>query len=117
MATRRVDNQNPKATRRPPAKTPQDREDQLIAMAMDAVEAKIIAGTASSQELVHFLRLGSSSEKIAQRYKTEEIKLLEIKRESIASQKRTEELMSEALHAFKAYSTGVPHIEEDDRNA
>lgn len=86
-------------------------------MAFDVVEKKFLDGTASSQETVHFLRLGSSSEKLAQKYKAEEIKLLEIKRESIASQKRTEELMAEALHAFKAYSTGVPQAQEDDPDA
>ena len=114
MATRRVNDKNDKPSRRPPARTPEDRENQLIAMAFDVVEKKFQEGTASSQETVHFLRLGSSSEKLAQAYKAEEIKLLKIKSETFASQKRTEEMMVEALEAFKSYATGQPPPAKDE---
>ena len=42
-----------------PASTPEAREQQLISAAYDLVEERILNGTATSQELVHFLKLGS----------------------------------------------------------
>ena len=111
MATRRVNGPEggkPKTSRRPPARTLEDRENQLIAKAFDLAEKQIDEGTASAQVISHYLRLGSTSEKLAQQYKAEEIKLLQIKAETFASQRRTEELMTQALDAFKAYSGHGP---------
>lgn len=73
-------------------------------MAYDLAEKKLHDGTASAQEVTFFLKLGSKTEKLAQQFKEEEIKLLKIKAETIASQQRSEELMVEALAAFKRYS-------------
>lgn len=61
-------------------------------------------GSASSQVITHFLKLGSTSEKLAQQYKEEEIRLLRIKAETMASQRRTEELMVDAINAFRRYA-------------
>ena len=111
MATRRVNGPNEgssKASRRPPARSLEDRENQLIALAFDLAEKQITEGTASAQVITHYLKLGSTSEKLAQKYKTEEIKLLQIRAETMASTKRTEELMGQALEAFKAYSGQGP---------
>ena len=104
MATRRANDPNAKQSRRPPARTPEDRENQLIALATDLAEKQMKEGTASSQDITHYLKLGSTSEKLAQQYKQEEINLLRIRAETIASQRRHEELMTDALQAFKAYS-------------
>lgn len=111
MATRRVngpEGAKPKTSRRPPARTLEDRENQLIAKAFDLAEKQIDEGTASAQVISHYLRLGSTSEKLAQQYKAQEIELLRIKAETFASQRRTEELMTQALDAFKAYSGQGP---------
>ena len=50
--------------KRPPATTPEGREQQLIALAMEATEKRIRDGTASAQELVHFLKAGSPTAKL-----------------------------------------------------
>ena len=42
-----------------PALNPEARENQLIALAVDLVEQRLLDGTASSQETTHFLKLGS----------------------------------------------------------
>ena len=47
-----------------PALTPEAREGQLIALATDLVEQRLRDGTATSQEVVHFLRLGSMRERL-----------------------------------------------------
>lgn len=82
-------------------------------MAADVAEKQLREGTASSQVITHFLKLGSTSEKLAQAYKEEEIKLLRIKGEMIESQRRHEERMTDALQAFKMYSGQVPDEGDD----
>ena len=95
-----------------PAITPQQRENQIVNAAMDLAERQILAGTASSQVITHFLKLGSSREGLEQ-YKIEmENDLLVTKREILESEKRTEELYREALKAMSMYQGNEP--EEDD---
>lgn len=114
MATHRVNSDKPpKPRRRPPARTPEDRENQLIAAAVDLAEQQLLAGTASAQVISHYLKLGSSRERLEQARLEQEVSLLEIKREAIASEKRVEEMYAEAMSAFRAYS-GTPDLPEDD---
>lgn len=47
-----------------PALTPEARENQLISLAVDLVEQRLLDGTASAQEVTHFLKLGSMREKL-----------------------------------------------------
>jgi len=104
MATRRPTEPKGKTTRRPPATTPQGRENQLIVSAYDLAEKQILDGTASSQVITHFLKMGSSREKVDQ-YKIEmEVELLEAKKEALASQARVEELYGEAIKAMRSYA-------------
>ena len=99
--------------RRKPATTPEGRENQLISMAVDAVERRIREGTASAQELVHYLKLGSSREQLEQERLRQENELLQVKREQMASAQRSEELYKNALAAMRSYQ-GHPDPEYDD---
>ena len=87
-----------------PALTPEARENQLISLAVDLVEQRLIDGTASSQETTHFLKLGSMKNRLEMEKLEEENKLLKAKTESIQSQKRVDELYLEALNAMKNYA-------------
>ena len=87
-----------------PALTPEARENQLISMAYDLVEKRLLEGTASSQETTHFLKRGSEKERKEKEKLQEEIKLLKAKTENLKSVKRTEELMEEAIRAMRMYS-------------
>ena len=94
-----------KASRkRPPATTPEARENQLIAMAYDLVEQRMRDGTASSQEVTHFLKRGSTKERVEKEILERQKDLITAKTESIQSAKRIEELYSEAMKAFSTYS-------------
>lgn len=99
-------------TPRPPAITPEERENQLISAAVDLAEKQLKEGTASAQVISHFLKLGSSREVLEQERLRNENALLETKREVMESEKRTEELISKALAAMKSYS-GSPSDEEE----
>lgn len=88
-----------------PALTPEGRENQLIAAAELLAEKQIREGTASSQVIVHFLRLGAQREHY--RLECEKLKyetaLLQAKKDSIDSAMRSEELVAEAVAALRSY--------------
>ena len=87
-----------------PALTPEARENQLIALAVDLVEQRLLDGTASSQETTHFLKLGSSKNRLELEKLEEENKLLRARTESLQSQKRVEELYTNALNSMRRYA-------------
>lgn len=87
-----------------PATTSEGRENQLISLAMDLVEKKLRAGTASAQEVVHFLKLATTREALEQERLKRENLLLSAKVDSIASSKRIEELYETALNAMREYA-------------
>lgn len=93
---------------RPPARTPEDREQQLIGAAVDLVEQQIQDGTASAQVLTHFLKLGSSRERLEQERLRRENILLGAKAEAMESAKRMEELYAEAITAMRSYAGQDP---------
>lgn len=107
MAAQRREN-SPERPRRPPGTTPEARENQLISAAVDLAEKQIVAGTASSQVITHYLKLGSSREKLEQERLRHENELMEAKAEMLASQKRVEDLYAKALDAMRSYSGQEP---------
>ena len=113
MATRRTTEPEPNRRRRPPARTPEARENQLILQAMDLAEKQIQAGTVSAQVLSHYVRLGSSREKLEQERLRHENEVLVAKAEQMASAKKTEEMYKEALGAMRAYSGQDPLDSEE----
>lgn len=96
-----------------PAQTMEAREQQLIALAMDAAEERIRNRTASSQEIVHFLRLGSSTERIEKRVKERQAELMEAKAEGIKAMKNVESMYAEAMKAFRGYSGQDEDVDDD----
>lgn len=89
---------------RHPAATPEARENQLIAAAVDLAERQLLEGTASSQVIVHYLKLGSTKEKIEKEILEEQKKLIVAKTDALESAKRIEDLYSKALDAMREYS-------------
>jgi hypothetical protein len=108
MASRREKEPEEEQTRRRPATTPQRREEQLISLAVDLVERQLGDGTASAQVISHYLKLGSSRERLEQERLTHENELLKVKKEAIESQKRVEELYKNALNAMRSYAGYEP---------
>lgn len=95
----------PSSTKRVrPALTPEARENQLISLAVDLVEQRLINGTASSQETTHFLKLASSKARIEKEILEKQKELISAKTEALQSAKRIEELYSEAITAMRRYS-------------
>lgn len=99
--------------RRPPATTPEARENQMIALAVDLAEKQLLNGTASSQVLTHFLKLGSIKEQKELLLLNEEIALKRAKTKAIEDSKDIKELYAKALVAMSRYS-GNREGDEDD---
>lgn len=93
--------------RKRPATSPEMREMQLADAAFDLAEDQISAGTASSQVITHFLKAGSTRERLEQLRMQHEIELMEVKKEQLEGQKRVEELYGNALEAMRGYQ-GLP---------
>lgn len=89
---------------RRPALTPEARENQLISLAIDLVEQRLIDGTASSQETTHFLKLASTKAKIEKEILLEEKKLIAAKTEALESTKELKGLYADAMNAMRTYS-------------
>lgn len=86
------------------ARTREEREQNLINAAMDLVEERIKNGTATSPEIVHFLKLGTTREEMERVKMEAETRLLQAKVEAAASMANIETLYAEAIQAMKRYS-------------
>ena len=87
-----------------PALTPDSRESQLISLAVDLAEKQLIEGTASSQVIAHFLKLGSTKYQIEKRKLERETELLEAKASAIKSAETAEKMYEDAIAAMRSYS-------------
>lgn len=87
-----------------PALTPEARENQMIALAVDLAEKQLQEGTASSQVITHYLKLGSTKERIEKEILEKQKELISAKTETLKSAKRIEELYSDAINAMRRYS-------------
>lgn len=100
-------------TRKRKATSPEARENQLIALTIDKVEERIRNGKASSQEYVHFLRLGTEKARLEKEKLQKENELLRAKTENLEMQKRSEELTERVIRVMKEYN-GIEVDEEYD---
>ena len=87
-----------------PALTPEARENQLISLAVDLAEQQLREGTASSQVITHYLKLGSMREKLEREKLQKENALLEAKKKSVESNEEIKVLYKDALDAMRLYS-------------
>jgi len=97
-----------------PAKTSDAREKQLVNLAVKEAEKRIKNGSATSQMIIHYLKMGSATEQLAREKLRNENLLLKAKTDALASAKRVEELYSEALNAMREYSGQTKTSEDDD---
>ena len=97
-----------------PALTPEARENQLISLAVDLAEKQLKDGTASSQVITHYLKLGSTKERIEKEILLKQKDLITAKTEALQSAKRIEELYTEAIGAMRRYSGHTSDNEEEE---
>lgn len=95
------------------ALTPEARENQMIYLATELAEKQLRDGTASSQVITHYLKLGTTKEFIERQILEEQKKLITAKTEAIQSQKKIEELYADAIAAMRRYS-GSEEVDDED---
>lgn len=100
------------ANQRRPAITPEGRENQMISYAMDLAEKQLREGTASSQVITHFLKLGTSRAELEKEKLARETELLKVKADNIKAMERQEEMFKEAINAMKRYQGRADEDEE-----
>lgn len=98
-----------------PALNPEARENQMIHLAVDLAEKQLLEGTASAQVITHYLKLGSTKEKIEKEMLEKQKELIEAKTRALQSEKEIKEFYAEALRAFRVYK-GENDGEEDEND-
>lgn len=93
-----------KKTQSRPALTPEAREDQLVNLAVNLAEQQLRAGTASSQVITHYLKIGSQKERREQEILEYQKELIKAKTEALRSEKHSAELLEDAMKVFGIYS-------------
>lgn len=100
-------------TKRRAAMSPEARENQMISLAVDVAEQQMIEGTASSQVITHFLKLGSMKERLEREKLENENELLRARVKALESAEKSEEAYRKVLRAMREYS-GREDIDEDE---
>ena len=95
-----------------PAISPEARENQLVSLAVDLAEKQLLDGTATSQVITHYLKLGSTKDRIEKEILEKQKELIEAKTNSLKSAQRIEELYTNALNAMRNYN-GYGGLEDD----
>lgn len=110
--TEKKDEARRAVTKKCPAMSPEARENQLISLAVDLAEKQLMEGTASSQVITHYLKLGTTRERIEKEILERQKDLLEAKTDAYKSAARVEELYKNALDSMSIYSGNVSSKDE-----
>lgn len=87
-----------------PALSPESRENQMIALAVDLAEQQLIDGTASAQVITHFLKLGTTKAELEKEKIRKETELLGAKIQMADSIEEQKKLAEDAIKAMRNYS-------------
>ena len=87
-----------------PASNPEERENQMISLAVNLAEQQLREGTASSQVLVHYLKLASTRNRLEEEKIRYETAMLQAKKDALNKSGQLQDLMANALEAFRSYS-------------
>lgn len=101
--------------KRPPATTPEGRENQMISLAFDQAELLLREGRAPAPVLVHYLKLATEHSKLERERLRSQIELDKKKVENLGTAEQILEMYEEAKSAMLKYQ-GRPEEEalEDD---
>lgn len=87
-----------------PSLDPEARENQMIALAVDLAEQQLIDGTASSQVITHFLKLGTTKAELEKEKLRRENEVLSAKAKAYQSGEEMKELYENAIKAMRDYA-------------
>jgi Na+-translocating ferredoxin:NAD+ oxidoreductase RnfG subunit len=91
--------------------TPEERENQLCALAVNLVEKRLQEGTASSAEILHYLKRASTKERLEEEILREQKKLVQAKTSNLEYEKQREQDYAKVIEAIREYSGYEPDEE------
>ena len=103
MAKAKQSNSSGTTSRTRPALTPEARDNQLVSLAVDLAERQLIDGTASSQVITHYLKIGSAKERLELKILEQQKKLIEAKTDALQSAPKMEAMYKNAMNAMREY--------------
>ena len=114
MGTKKKVSEEETQYRKRPAVTPESKEKQMVALAVDLAETQLREGTASSQVITHFLKLGTTLANLEREKLENENLLLKAKIENLQSSKSSDEMYKKALDAMMIYSGNAAGVVDED---
>ena len=114
MAGKQNNSASANSRRRAPATDLGARENQMIALAIDAAERDLLSENPSKQIVVHYLKLATVQAQLEKEKLQRENQLLAAKTDALESQSRTEELYRNAIEAMASYSGGFRQDSEPE---
>lgn len=114
MARTKKESPESKKRKTAPASTPEGRQAQIAAAAVDLAEKRILDGTASNQLVLHYLKIADPMRKVEQEILEKQKELIVAKTENLASQKKIEELYADAIKAMTRYNGGSTEDDYED---
>lgn len=107
-----MEDEKKKKRKRMPARTPEGRENQLIGLAVDLAEKKLLDGSASSQLICLLLNLATTKAKLELEKLKSDVNLSNAKVTSLENQESSKDLYAQAIEAFKTYS-GQNNVDDE----
>lgn len=89
-------------------------EAEMIAMATKLAKKQLQDGTASSQVITHYLKLGTTRERLEKEILKEQKKLVQAKTHQIETSDDLKEIIENAMKAFASYQPTQDEVIEDD---
>jgi len=113
LAAKKSSKTNDELRQSAPILTPEEWENHLIALSYQAVEQRILDGTATAAEYVHFLKAGSVKQREELEKLQKENELLKAKTSAIESERNRGELYKQVIDALSSYRTESPDELDD----
>lgn len=86
-----------------PALTDEAQENKMIDLAVRLAEKQLRDGTASSQVITHYLKLGSTTTKLEKELLKKQIKFTEAKTKNASAADQNADLLNKAISAMQQY--------------
>lgn len=97
-----------------PGLTPESQENHMIALAVNLAEKQLREGTASSQVITHYLKLGTTKMQLEKEILEEQKKLVKAKTEALESNRKLEEMYTNAMEAMRKYKGSIENDDDTD---
>lgn len=114
MAGVRNYSNQPKTPKRPPAVDPDEREKQMISLAMDVAEEQLRTRTASSQVITHFLKLATSRTELEKKKIEYDIEKVKAQTSAMEQESRLEALYIGAMDAMRSYGSSINQTDDEE---